>query len=58
MKTLRRRRSGEFKARLTLEILTGQRTLDKIASESSVCSFQFIHLLLITWVTITWVTIR
>lgn len=33
MKTVRKRYSGEFKARVALEVVKGQRTLNEIASE-------------------------
>jgi transposase-like protein len=33
MKTARKRYSGEFKARVALEVIKGQRTLNEIASE-------------------------
>jgi transposase-like protein len=36
MKTQRRRFTAEFKARLALEVVRGQRTLNEIASEYSV----------------------
>lgn len=36
MKTVRKRYNGEFKARLALEVVKGQRTLNEIASEHGV----------------------
>ena len=43
MKQERKRYSGEFKAKLALEVVKGQRTLNEIASESGVHPTQLLQ---------------
>lgn len=43
MKRERKRYSGEFKAKLALEVVKGQRTLNEIASESGVHPTQLLQ---------------